>query len=45
MSRGSTNAESKTKGFMSDTNDYDQWTSDNYLYEYINTDIIKIFNN
>ena len=25
--------------------DYDNWSSDNYLYEYISKNIVKIFNN
>ena len=39
------NTETIEKNFTLIVIDYQNWTSDNYLYEYINTNIVKIFNN
>ena len=39
------NTETIEKNFTLIVIDYQNWTSDDYLYEYINTNIVKIFNN
>ena len=39
------NNQSIEKKFSLINEDYTQWTNDDYLYEYINTNIQKIFNN
>ena len=39
------NTETIEKNFTFIVIDYQNWTSDEYLYEYINTNIVKIFNN
>ena len=39
------NTETIEKNFTFIVIDYQNWTSDDYLYEYINTNIVKIFNN
>ena len=33
------------KKFILIGDDYSNWTNDDYLYDYINTNIVKIFNN
>ena len=33
------------KNFILKDDEYLKWTSDDYLYEYINNNIVKIFNN
>ena len=33
------------KNFILIDDDYLKWSNDDYLYEYINTNIVKIFNN
>ena len=33
------------KNFTLIGSDYDNWTNDDYLYEYISNNIVKIFNN
>ena len=37
--------ETVEKNFLLINDDYTQWTNDDYLYEYINSHIQKIFNN
>ena len=39
------NDETAERSFTLNGQDYTDWTTDDYLYEYINTNIISIFNN